>query len=44
MNLGDAPADTKAAVAKLPTAHPSIHDRERDYLVRLVEAIGNDWR
>jgi arylsulfatase A-like enzyme len=33
------PAEVKEAVAKLPTTHPSIHERENFYLQRLVEAI-----
>ncbi|MPZ19362.1 MAG: sulfatase-like hydrolase/transferase [Luteitalea sp.] len=33
------PAEVKETVEKLPTTHPSIHQRENFYLQRLVEAI-----
>ncbi|MPY87775.1 MAG: sulfatase-like hydrolase/transferase [Luteitalea sp.] len=33
------PQDVKATIRKIPTEHPSIHERENFYLQRLVEAI-----
>jgi uncharacterized sulfatase len=38
-HAGDLPDDARQALGRLPTSHPSIHPRERDYLPRLVEAI-----
>ncbi len=42
--LGNASPELKTAVGALPREHESIHERERDYLPRLVEAILEDKR
>jgi arylsulfatase A-like enzyme len=38
-HIDDLPDDARQALGRLPTSHPSIHPREREYVPRLIEAI-----